>query len=120
MGGRRGTRGGAAASRTTTQRGLGAEHQGGREAALRALRDGDLCARCLLRGVEHPMYESQVHYVNGKARSSVLDYDDFPGRWFGGPQVKRLSYRSCNRSAGARFGNGLRAVRRAAVVYNRW
>jgi hypothetical protein len=34
-------------------------------------------------------------------RGQYLDLDDFPGRIFGGPQVKLLAHRSCNRRAGA-------------------
>ena len=34
-------------------------------------------------------------------RGQFLDLDDFPGRVFGGPQVKLLAHRSCNRRAGA-------------------
>lgn len=89
----------ASAGPSTTQRGLGHQHQRARKAALAALRDGDPCARCEQRGVYHPMY---------RAAASLLDLDDFPGRMFGGPQVKRLSYRACNRSHGAALGNRTR------------
>jgi hypothetical protein len=70
---------------TTTQRGLGYGHQRERERLLAQLRDGDPCARC-----GGPMYRGQY-----------LDLDDFPGRMFGGPQVKLLAHRYCNRRAGA-------------------
>jgi len=47
--------------------------------------------------------------------------DDFPGRVFGGPQTKALSWRRCNRQAGAIVGNKLRGLRRkAASGYTRW
>jgi len=48
-----------------------------------------------------------------------LDLDDFPGRVFGGPQVKRLSHRFCNRAAGARVTNMIKAMRTPSK-YNRW
>lgn len=66
------------------------------------------------------MFRAQVYYVRGKPRSDVLDLDDYPGRRFGGPQIKRLSYRSCNRSEGATAGNVRRGALRAAERYNRW
>jgi hypothetical protein len=88
---------------TTTQRGLGWSHAQARAAALATLADGDPCARCLLKGIFHPMYRAQV---------ALLDLDDFPGRRYGGPQVKLLSWRSCNRSAGASAGNRMRPRRR--------
>ena len=91
---------------TTTQKGLGWAHVRGRRAALAVLRDGDPCARCEAAGIYHPMYRWQARW---------LDLDDFPGRMFGGPQVKRLSHRKCNRSAGARAGNLLRAAIAAAA-----
>jgi hypothetical protein len=106
---------------STTQRGLGGDHQAARKAALAALRDGDPCARCELAGIYHPMTRSLITWVNGVPSSRFLDLDDFPGRAFGGPQVKRLSWRKCNRSAGARLGNSMRRARRPRkTVYNRW
>ena len=106
---------------STTQRGLGSDHQAARKAALAALRDGDPCARCELAGIYHAMTRNLVTWVNGVPSSRFLDLDDFPGRAFGGPQVKRLSFRRCNRSAGARLGNSMRRARRPrTTVYNRW
>jgi hypothetical protein len=35
-----------------------------------------------------------------RAQAAMLDLDDFPGRVYGGPQVKKLSHRACNRRAG--------------------
>jgi hypothetical protein len=81
---------------TTTQRGLGGDHQQDRKRQLAQLRDGDPCPRC-----GGPMFRGQL-----------LDLDDFPGRVFGGPQVKRLAHRSCNRRAGAILGNRLRGMAR--------
>jgi hypothetical protein len=71
---------------TTTQRGLGHDHQQDRKRQLAQLRDGDPCPRCGL-----PMYRSQK-----------LELDHFPGRVFGGPQVRLLSHEFCNRRAGSR------------------
>ena len=71
---------------TTTQRGLGYGHQRTRRERMTALHDGDPCPRC-----GAPMFRGQF-----------LDLDDFPGRVFGGEQVKLLAHRSCNRRAGAR------------------
>lgn len=98
---------------TTTQRGLGSSHQRARRAALAALRDGDPCARC-----GHPMYRAQAR---------MLDLDDFPGRAYGGPQVKLLSHRSCNRRAGQaitaainRARGGLTRRQQAAIRMKQW
>jgi hypothetical protein len=82
---------------TTTQRGLGYDHQRERKRQLAALRDGDICPRC-----GRPMFRGQY-----------LDLDDFPGRMLGGPQVKLLAHRSCNRSAGARLREAARRWRAA-------
>lgn len=111
----------AGAGRTTTERGLGAGHQQARRAALAALRDGDPCARCELQGIYHPMTRGLVTWANGVPSSRFLDLDDFPGRAYGGPQVKRLSWRRCNRRAGAVLTNKIRAARRPrGTAYNRW
>jgi len=98
---------------TTTQRGLGYAHQKTRKQAIAALRDGDPCARC-----GQPMYRSQ---------SRLLDLDDFPGRAYGGPQVKRLSHRSCNRRAGQqitaainRSRGGLTPKQMQAIRMKQW
>jgi len=60
---------------TTTQRGLGYDHQRTRRERMAQLRDGDPCPRC-----GGPMFRGQY-----------LDLDDFPGRIFGGPGVKLLA-----------------------------
>ena len=93
-------------------RGLGSDHRAKRRTALTALRDGDPCARCQQRGIYHPMYRALVTWSGGRPTSRWLDLDDFPGRAIGGPQVKRLSYRKCNRSAGATLGNQMRGRQR--------
>ena len=86
---------------TTAQRGLGSGHQQERQRALASLQDGDPCARCALRGIEHPMFRWAVtRQPSGRYTSALLDLDDFPGRAYGGPQVKRLSWRACNRRDG--------------------
>ena len=108
----------------TTAAGLGWAHQQARERALRSLRDGDLCARCEARGLEHPMFRDLISRgANGRLVAPLLDLDDFPGRAAGGPQVKRLSYAACNRAQGTEITNALR--RRAAgkppvTAYSRW
>jgi hypothetical protein len=107
--------------RTTTQRGLGSPHQKTRVQSLTDLRDGDPCARCELRGVYHPMWRSLVTWKNGKPTSRWLDLDDFPGRVYGGPQVKRLSWRKCNRRAGQRITTMILRMRTPRPVkYDRW
>jgi hypothetical protein len=106
--------------RTTKERGLGGSHPAERRAALKALKDGDLCFRCELRGIEHPMYRSLVIQTPRGPKSPWLDLDEYPGRAVGGPQIKRLSYRRCNRSHGATFGNIRRGAKRAAEKYTRW
>jgi hypothetical protein len=105
---------------TTQERGLGwVEHQSPRQTALRTLQDGDLCARCELHGIKHPMYRALVSVGrSGKLVAPLLDLDDFPGRRFGGPQVKRLSWRRCNRGEGASSGNKMRA--RMGTTAPRW
>jgi hypothetical protein len=104
---------------TTTQKGLGYPHQKARVAALKALRDGDPCARCEFRGRYHPMY---------RAWAKDLELDDFPprviARALGIEPVKRLSWKFCNRSAGGRLGNKIKAARRGTPPkpsqYTRW
>lgn len=106
-------------ARNTTAAGLGYSHQQDRQRALAAMPDGELCARCLACGIEHPMSRALITRRNGRWVAPMLDLDDFPGRRFGGPQVKRLSYRSCNRSSGAAAGNKMRP-RKQASAYTRW
>jgi hypothetical protein len=69
---------------TTTRPGLGYAHRAERKRQIAGLRDGTPCPRCGL----------------AMLRGQLLDLDDFPGRMFGGPQVKRLAHRACNRRAG--------------------
>jgi hypothetical protein len=70
--------------RSITERGLDYTHRAERKRQIAGLRDGTPCPRCGL-----PMLRGQL-----------LDLDDFPGRAYGGPQVKRLAHRACNRRAG--------------------
>jgi len=102
--------------------GLGWPHQRRRNAALAALQDGDLCARCELRGIEHPMWRSLVtRRPDGRYVAPLLDYDDFPGRRYGGPQVKRLSWAACNRGQGAVVTNQIRRSKASkSSGYTRW
>jgi hypothetical protein len=110
-----------AAQGNTTAVGLGNAHQKTRQRALAALQDGDLCARCAERGIEHPMFRSLVtRRPSGLYVAPMLDLDDFPGRRFGGPQIKRLSYRICNRRAGQRAGAAMRVRKKRARAYTRW
>ena len=85
---------------TTTQRGLGGTHPTERKRQLAALVDGvTACPFC-----GQPMWRTQK-----------LDLDHWPGRAYGGPQVKRLAHRHCNRSAGASAGNRARSGRGTAT-----
>ena len=92
--------------------GLGTEHQRARRAAIRGLRAGvDCCPYVQICGGA-PMWPTPraAAMAGADPRLGELDLDDWPGRIFGGVQVKRLSHRHCNRSAGATLGNGLRAA----------
>ena len=105
--------------RTTTERGLGSEHQREKRVQKRDLsaRPGLPCPRC-----GGPMYATpeQAAAAGLPRRLRYIDLDDFPGRIYGGVQVKLLAHRYCNRSAGARLGNRRRGLKRAAEKYNRW
>lgn len=103
--------------RSTTERGLGADHQRKRREALAKLRDGDPCARCLARGVYHPLYRAMP--------ASLLDLDDFPPRSvalrMGITPVKALSHRRCNRRHGAKITNTIKAIKAdRPQTYDRW
>lgn len=82
--------------RTTTQRGLGHRHQALRRALLPHAY-GTPCPRCgrlMLHGQELD-----------------LDHVELPRALGGRPGTGRMAHRHCNRSAGARLGNALRAAR---------
>jgi hypothetical protein len=70
------------------------------------------------------MYRSAIaQRPDGRFVSPLLDLDDFPGRAYGGPQIKRLSWRRCNRRAGQRLTAAILRARRAQTHpagYNRW
>lgn len=104
----------------TTRAGLGSDHQKERVAQLRTLgsRPGT-CPRC-----------GGVFYGTLKLAASAglppkfwyVDLDDFPGRRFGGPQVKLLAHRYCNRRAGQRVTTAILRGRstKTRAAYNRW
>lgn len=71
--------------KSTTQRGLGHDHQKQRERLLARLKDGDPCAWC-----GQPM-----------TREMELDADHELARSKGGKRAGRLLHASCNRSRGA-------------------
>lgn len=83
---------------TTTQRGLGYEHQR-RAAAMKRAALGMPCPGC------------------GRAMLDVrlMDLDHSVPRALGGTVGDRVLCRRCNRAAGARLGNRLRSRRRSAV-----
>jgi HNH endonuclease len=81
---------------TTAQRGYGWDHRTARHAALAAFVNGTPCPRC-----GQPMHLGQH-----------LDYDHLTPIALGGiNSPKVLSHRHCNRAAGARLGNKLKAAR---------
>jgi hypothetical protein len=83
-----------------------------RKAALAKLRPGaDICAHAEVCG-GLPMWPTPRAAVLAGAPPWLgrLDLDDYPGRVFGGPQVRRLSHAHCNRSAGAAMGNRMRRI----------
>jgi hypothetical protein len=102
---------------TTTQRGLGYAHQKRKRELVAELKDGDPCARCLARGIYHPMY---------RAWAKSLECDDFPprviARAMGIEPEKQLSWARCNRSAGGILGNQIKKAKRGPrpSAYTRW
>jgi hypothetical protein len=105
----------------TTAIGLGWAHQRQRAQAIRALPPGQPCPRTEICG-GLPMYATwqQASAAGLPRKLWRLDYDDYPGRMFGGPQIKRLAHAHCNRSAGARAGNRMRRRRPRRAAYTRW
>lgn len=87
---------GSMRKRTTTERGLGWQHQKQRERLLRMHRDGTPCWWC-----GDPMYRSQA-----------LDADHVEARANGGHRATRLLHASCNRSR----KDGARDDQRPAVA----
>ena len=103
-------------------RGLGSGHQSERQQALATMAEGQLCARHLSMGIEHPLSRALISRSKDGLRwvAPLLDLDDFPGRAFGGPQVKRLSCRKSNRSHGATMGNRMRGQVRQWATSRQW
>ena len=95
----------------TTLSGRGAEHQQERRDQLACLVEGTPCPFGEGYCGHAPMYSWQE-----------LDLDEFPPRAIlrpGEAQIRRLSHARCNRQAGARLGNALRAGRLPALVPSR-
>lgn len=91
---------------TTTEQGLGWEHQRARAAAIAdlAANPGRSCWRC-----KRPMYVGQA-----------LDFDHVISRVLGGHRgPRKLAHASCNRSAGASLGNRLRGRAKKPKI-RRW
>src|SRR5262249_28217977 len=89
--------------------GLDGKHKAARKALLAAHVQGAPCPRCGL-----PMYSTlEAARTSGLPRHLwALDLGDWPGRFYGGPQTKRLEHASGNRAAGARLPNSLRRSKR--------
>lgn len=116
----------------TTRAGLGSPHQSKKVERMRELaaKPGMPCPRCGLgmyatfaEAVSAGLAYRTVRTRSGQLRRVVLwrlDLDDFPGRRFGGVQVKVLSHRFCNRSSGARAGNAARRSAQPKARYTRW
>ena len=111
----------------TTERGLGSQHQAARQRALATMPEGALCARCQDNGIAHPMTRAAItRRPDGRYVAPMLDLDDFPGRAYGGPQVKRLSWRRCNRRDGQakttviNRARGITPRQAAAIRWKQW
>jgi len=87
----------AAPRKTTTQQGLGWEHQQARARALKNMQEGEPCPFC-----------GEGMYLDQK-----LDFDHVIPRSQGGTDgPRRLSHAPCNRQAGGRLGAALTNGRR--------
>jgi ribosomal protein S27AE len=86
---------------TTTQRGLGSDHQKLRKHKLATLQDGTPCRRC-----GHSRYHPQ-RCPYGPCWQCTLDLGHATDRVFGGQGPRELEHRKCNRSAGTRLRNRL-------------
>lgn len=90
---------------TTTQRGLGSDHQKRRKTALAALIEGTPCPFC----------------GNPMTRDMQLDLDHgTPLRLGGNGGDSRLAHRACNRRAGAKLANAVRRSRRGRLTSRAW
>lgn len=85
--------------KTTTERGLGWEHQRKREALLAVHRDGAPCWWC-----SRPMYRDKTRNFDGQA----LAADHIQARANGGTTAGRLLHGSCNSSRGDGSRDALR------------
>lgn len=67
--------------------------------------EGQQCFRCELNGRVHLLSRALISRSKDGKRwvSPWLDLDEYPGRAYGGPQVKRLSGRACNRRHGQKL-----------------
>lgn len=88
---------------TTTARGLGYAHQQERKRLL-PLAYGKPCPIC----------------GQTMLRDQYLDLDHAVPRVFGGQGPRRITHRSCNRSAGTRLGNQLRGYSSRQQISRRW
>lgn len=90
---------------SATERGLGHGHRCDRQHALATMAEGQQCFRCELDGRVHLLSRSLIGRSTDGRRwvSEFLDLDEYPGRAYGGPQVKRLSGRACNRRHGQKL-----------------
>jgi hypothetical protein len=77
----------------------GYQHRKERAEAIKAMPEGELCWRC-----NRPMSKTMARF---------LDYDHMNSVALGGADgPKRLTHRSCNRSAGATLGNKMRGIKK--------
>jgi hypothetical protein len=86
----------AKAKTSRSSRGYGPAHQAQRRAAIKALIDGDPCARC-----DGPMYRDQ---------RLELDHNDDRTAYLG------LSHRRCNQLAAAKKGGMVTSMRKRARI----
>lgn len=92
--------------KTTTERGLGWDHQRKREALLAVHRDGTPCWWC-----GKPMYRDKARNFDGQS----LAADHIQARAHGGTVAGRLLHGSCNSSR----GDGSRDAQRPAIATDR-
>ena len=99
---------------TTTQRGLGHEHQALRRLKLATLVHGSPCRRC-----RQPRYHP-ARCPNGPCWQCRLDLGHWTDRVFGGQGPRDLEHTHCNRAAGARLRNRLYRRARQRQHTRRW
>ena len=98
----------------TTARGYGWDHQQTRARKLAVLQDGAPCRRCG-RVMIHPK-----RCPSGPCFFCTLDLGHATALALGGHGPRELEHCRCNRSAGSKLGNHLRARRRQPVTSRRW